>query len=165
MKRIGIVLLLTVGCLLLGCRKSTSYTGKDGTKATVTQSGKSTEVTVQGKDGTKVQVSEGGNLALPDAFPKDVPVYPGATITTNVTVKDGMQVVFKTADPASKVATFYNDTLKSGGFEIEAAMNTEQGSMLTGKKGNRTVIVTTSRDSNGTIFTLMVHSEEQPTKE
>jgi hypothetical protein len=105
MKCFGIVLLLAIGCLL-GCRKSTSYTAKDGTKATVTQGGKSTEVTIQGKDGTKVQVSEGGNLALPDAFPKDVPVYPGATVTANVTVKDGMQVVFKTADSISEIAAF-----------------------------------------------------------
>jgi hypothetical protein len=164
MKRSGIVLLLAIGCLF-GCRKSTSYTAKDGTKATVTQSGKSTEVTIQGKDGTKVQVSEGGNLALPDAFPKDVPVYPGANITANVTVQDGMQVVFKTADSAGKVATFYNDKLKSGGFEIEATMNTEQGSMVTGKKGNRTVLVTTARDSDGTTITLMIRSEKEAKSE
>lgn len=165
MKRVGIVLVLAVGCLIPGCRKSTTYTDKDGTKATVTQSGKNTEVTIQGKDGTKVQVSGGGNLALPEAFPKDVPVYPGATITANATVKDGVQVVLKTADPINKVAAFYSDKLKAGGFEIESTMNTEENSMLTAKKGNRTVMVTTSRDSDGTMFTLMVHTEEPPAKE
>jgi hypothetical protein len=165
MQRAGIVLVLVVGCFLVGCRRSTSYTAKDGTRATVTQNGKSTEVTIQGKDGAKVQVSGEGNLALPDAFPKDVPVYPGAAVTANVTTKDGMQVMFKTTDSASKVAAFYNEKLKAGGFEIEATMNTGQGSMVTGKKDNRNVMVTTGGDSGGTVITLLVRSEEHPRKE
>jgi hypothetical protein len=165
MQRAGIVLVLVVGCFLVGCRRSTSYTAKDGTRATVTQSGKTAEVTIQGKDGAKVQFSGGGNLALPDAFPKDVPVYPGATVTVSAAAKDGMQVVLKTADSPNKVAAFYNEKLKAGGYEIQATVNMGQGSMVTGKKDNRTVMVSTGADSEGAVITLHVQSEEQPAKE
>ena len=161
MKRAGIVLLLAVGCFLPACRKSTTFTGKDGTQATVTKTGKGTEVTIHGKDGAKVQISEGGDLALPETFPKDIPIYPGAKITANVTVNDGAQVAFQTPDSAGKVVSFYTEKLKAGGFAIEATVNTKESSMVTGKKDNRTVMVMAAGESDGTRISLMVHSEKK----
>ncbi len=161
MKRAGILCAVAIACLLPGCRKSTTYTGRDGTKATVTKTGEGTDVTIQGKDGTQVRISEGGNLALPESFPKDVPTYPGAKVTANVTVNDGVQVSFQTPDSATKVVDFYAEKLKAGGFTMETTMNTEASSMVTAKKDKRTVMVMAGRESDGTRITLMVHSEKK----
>ena len=159
MKRSGILLALAVVCVVVGCRRSTSYTAKDGIQATVTQSGKSTEVTIQGKDGAKMQFSGEGGLAVPDGFPKDVPVYPGSTVTMSMAAKDGMHVALKTADPSGKVVAFYNEKLKASGWEIEATMNTGESSMVSGKKDKRSVVAVTGRDSDGTTITLTVQPE------
>ena len=152
----GILVALAVVCAVAGCRKSTTYTAKDGTRATVSQSGK---VTVESKDG-KMQVSGEGGLALPDDFPKDVPVYPGSTVTMSMAAKDGTHVTLKSADPASKVVAFYKEKLKENGWEIETTMNTEEMSMVSGKKEKRTVMAMTNRDSGGSIVSLTVQQEK-----
>jgi hypothetical protein len=159
MKRVGTVLLLVVACSLAGCRKSVTYTDKEGTKHTVTQSGKGSQVTIEGKEG-KVQVSGEGGLALPEGFPKDVPIYPGSTIAVSAAVQNGMHVSLKTADPSTKVAAFYKEKLKAEGWEIETTMNTEDSSMVVGKKDKRSVAVVAGRDSDGSTVNLTVQSEK-----
>lgn len=159
MKRAGIVLLLVVACSLIGCRKSRTHTAKDGTKATVTESGKGSKITIEGKEG-KFQASGEGGLALPDGFPKDIPVYPGSTVTMSVDVKDGMQVMLKTADPANKVFDFYKENLKSGGWAIETSVNTEANSTVVGKKDKRTAMVMANRESKGATIMLTVQTEK-----
>jgi hypothetical protein len=159
MKRVGMVLLLVVACSPVGCRKSATYTDKDGTTHTVTQSRKGSQVTIEGKEG-KVQVSGEGGLALPDGFPKDVPIYPGSTIAVSAAVKDGMHVALKTADPSTKVAAFYKEKMKTEGWAIEAATNTEESSMLVGKKDKRTLAVMTGRDSDGASVNLTLQTEQ-----
>ena len=160
MRRAGIVVLLMVGCVAVGCRKSKSYTAPDGTRATVTENGKGNQITIEGKDGAKVQVSGEGGLALPEGFPSDVPVYPGSTVTMSMAAKDGMHVALKSADAPSKVAKFYTEKLKTSGWEIETTMNTEDGSMISGKKGKRSVMAAANKDSGGAIVTLTVSKEE-----
>jgi hypothetical protein len=160
MKRVGMLLVLAAGCLVIGCRKSTTITTKDGTRATVTNSGKTTEVTIEGKNGAKMKFAGEGGLALPEGFPKDVPVYPGSTVTMGITTKEGIQVALKTADPANKVATFYNEKLKGNGWSIETTMNTGDGSMVTAKKDKRTVVAVMSRDSDATTISLTVQNEQ-----
>ncbi|MCR4412295.1 MAG: hypothetical protein NUV77_07700 [Thermoguttaceae bacterium] len=152
MKHIATVLVLIAGCLVPGCRKSTTYKAEDGTRATVTERGKNTEVTIEGKDGAKVRLSSGGNVALPEGFPKDVPIYPGSTVTLSVSTKDGAQVGLKTADPRAKVAEFYKAQLKSQGWEIETTLDSDQGAMLAGKKGKNTVAAMVNSDSEGTMI-------------
>lgn len=159
MKRVGIVLLLVVACSLVGCRKSRTYTAKDGTQATVTESGKGSQVTIEGKEG-KVQMSGEGGLALPEGFPKDIPIYPGSTVTMSVKVEDGMQVTLKTGDPASKAADFYKEKLKADGWAIEMTANTEETSTVVGKKDKRTAMVMANRESNGTMIMLTVQTEK-----
>jgi hypothetical protein len=126
----------------------------------VTESGKNTEVTVEGKDGAKVRLSSGGNVSLPEGFPKDVPIYPGSTVTLSVSTKEGVQVGLKTADAPAKVADFYKAQLKSQGWEIETTLDSEQGSMLVGKKQKTTVTAMVNSDSGGTMIMLTVQREE-----
>jgi len=156
MKRVGLCLALAVGCLAIGCRKSTTVVDKDGTRATVTQSGGGAELKIEGKGGLRAQMNEKGGVALPDGFPKDVPIYPGSAVTMSASTKDGMQVVLKTPDPSDKVAAFYKEKLKGAGWELETSLSGEGSSMVSGKKDQRSVGAVVGRDSGGSAVTLMI---------
>jgi len=82
-------------------------------------------------DGGKVSFEEGGKL--PEGFPKDFPVYPGAKVvssfTANTDGKDGMSVVWETGDAVNKVSSFYKTNLVSNGWKISATF--EQGDSMT----------------------------------
>jgi len=55
--------------------------------------------------------------ALPEKFPKDVPVYPNATIDAAVTGRGGI-VIWKTSDPLPKVQRYYTEQLNAKGWHV-----------------------------------------------
>ena len=62
------------------CKRSSTYTTKDGSM-TVEQKGKEvSSMTFTGKDGQKVTMDLGGGAKIPADYPKDVPVYDGAKV-------------------------------------------------------------------------------------
>jgi len=75
---------------------------------TVNQNG---SVEIQGQDG---KANFSSKAELPAEWPKDIPVYPGATVITSYAVKGDDQVVsvhFQTTDSAEKVVNYYKDNL------------------------------------------------------
>jgi hypothetical protein len=121
-----------------GCGgKTTTVTGPDGEKATVSQQGDNVEVTVRGKDGEKATYSSGRSVALPEGFPKDVPLYPGAKVTMSGKQGEGMMVMLTSGDDVQKIAGFYEAKLKENGWEIETSANIGEGSMFAAKKEKR----------------------------
>jgi hypothetical protein len=155
-----IVLSLAIG-VCVGCGRSRTYTGAEGEKATVTQKGDTVEVKVKGKRGEEVRYSSGGaGVALPDGFPKDVAIYPKATVVTSATVEKAMTAMLKTADSAQKAEAFYKDKLKENGWKIESSMNMPQGMMLHGKKESRSLTVVISAEANETMINLTVADEK-----
>lgn len=117
-------------------------TGPDGQKVTGTQKGDKVEYTVDGPDGKKATWSSGtAGVALPEGFPKDVPLYPGATVA--VAGKDGktMTVLLKTKDGIEKSHNYYNAELKQKGWTIETSANFGEGAMFAAKKETRRLTV------------------------
>jgi hypothetical protein len=161
MKRICCVVLVLMVGASAGCKRSTTVTGPKGEKVTVTQKGAAIEGTATGPGGEKVRWSSGeGGVALPDDFPKDVAVYPKATVVTSTSVKKQMTATLKTADPAEKATAFYKDKLKENGWTIESTMNIGNMSMLHGVKAGRKVTVSVTKDSDQTMIVLAVDNEE-----
>ena len=120
-------------------------TGPDGQKITGTQKGDKVEYTVDGTDGKKVAWSGGAaGVDLPEGFPKDVPLYPGATNTVSVKEGKSTSVVLKSNDESKKVRDFYASKLKENGWTIETAADIEQGSMFSAKKDKRRLSVVMS---------------------
>ena len=161
MNRLSILLLVLASCLWIGCgRKSTTVTDPEGGKATVTQTGDGTEVTITGAKGETVRIagSESG-VALPEGFPKDVPIYTGAKVTTSAKTNEMTTVVLTTADPVTKVADFYGEKLKANGWDVQAAMNTGEGGMVTATKGKSTCTVYVARSDKETTVSLGVVKE------
>jgi hypothetical protein len=152
MKRLAAILMLLVFCAV-GCgRKTTTSTAPDGSKATVTPKADGSEVTVTGPKGETVRVATGkSNVALPEGFPKDVPIYSPANVTTSAKVQNTMSVVLATADEGAKVLGFYSEQLKAGGWQMGGTMNSDQGGMLSATKGESTCTIYVGHDEQTTV--------------
>jgi hypothetical protein len=160
MYRMYLIFLFGFFLLGMGCGRSKTYIGPDGEKTVVTQKGDNTEVTFTGNKGEKVLFSSNEQgVPLPDNFPKDAPIYPGATITMNSSTPDGMMVMLKTKDSLKQVKEFYQNKLKEQGWEQETSFNTRQGATLANTKGDRTLAVTISSGEE-TIIQLIAMPEK-----
>lgn len=155
-----VVMLTVLVALAVGCGKGEkTYKTSEGD---VTIKQKSGEATYEGttKEGKfKVAVSDKG-VALPDNFPKDVPVLKGATVKVAMAQGKQMMVHLLVPGSISDVAKSYQDGLKAQGWEIDATMNMGESSMVTAKKGNRQCAVVAGKDSNGTMVQLTVSGED-----
>jgi len=160
MCRTCITLLLGIALFGMGCGRTKTYTGPDGEKVTVSKKNGNAEFTFTGKKGEKIQLSANEQgTSLPDNFPKDAPIYPGATVAMSTTMPDGMMVMLKSADSMKQVKEFYEKTLKEQGWENESSFNTPQGATMANKKDKRTLAVTIN-SGNETVIQLIVTQEK-----
>jgi len=132
-----VLAVILVGAYLLGrviTRKAGDFlagrvlSGITGGNVKVDESGG--KATFENSEG-KVSFEEGGEL--PEGFPKDFPVYPGAKVvssfTANTDGKDGMSVVWETGDSVEAVSGFYKSNLVANGWKVSATF--EQGDSTT----------------------------------
>ena len=123
-------------------QKTLVMTGNDGKDVTVSAAGNG-NVTLKSNDST---LTFGANGSKPP--PSWVPVYPGSSTEANYSAQtpqgNQFQFSFKTKDPVAKVIQYYQDSFKSGGFNVTQAVSAETGGMVSvedaGKK--RTSVVT-----------------------
>jgi hypothetical protein len=159
MSRIYFTLLLAGVFAAGGCGHSDSYTGPNGEKVTVSKDGKSIDVKTE-KGSSKINVSTGDKgIALPDNFPKDAPVYPGAIALSSVNSNDGMMVTLQTADSADKVAEYYAKELKGQGWTTESEVKLPQGTTYVNKKEKRNLSVSIT-GGDKTMIMLIVAAEK-----
>ena len=139
MKHIWMAAVILAIWLLTGCGRSTSVASEDGSSVSVSENGDGVEFTLRSGDAGDVHVvaNESG-VSLPEDFPKDVPTYPGATVTASTTMPQGMNVSLKTADPVSKVVSFYQKHLKANGWKVQTALNGPERNMAIARKDGRT---------------------------
>ena len=152
----GITGVIVVLSLAGGCgKKEQNISVPGGGSAKVTQSGSSTtvEVSSQGEK-LKVTASDKG-VALPDKFPADVPIMPGATIKMAASSGEGLSVSFSVAASQADALKYYQDNLKAQGWEIEATMTMGDAAMLSAKKGKRECAVNVAKEGSGSMVQLM----------
>lgn len=133
------------GLTALGCDLITE-------KITQKVTEKAIERTIEEKTGGEVQVNEGslsfkndkGTVALgagakvPDGWPQDVPLYPGAKVTAAMSNEAQIVLGLETSDSPEQAVAFYKDKLS--GMKQEAAMNTTQQQMLVYKDGTQRMV-------------------------
>lgn len=152
------IALATVAAITFGCGKSDTYKVKD---SEVTVNKKDGQVTFESasKDG-KVTVTAGKEgVALPDGFPKDVPIYKGAVVQVASTQGKMMLVHLSVSAPVADALKYYQDQLKEQGWEISSTMNMGEGSMLAAKKGERQCTALVMKQDKGTMVQLSVTQE------
>ena len=149
------IILVALAAITFGCGKSSTYKTKDGEVTVDKSAGK---VTFEGtsKDG-KVTISTSKNgVALPDNFPKDVPIYKGAVVQVASTQGKTMMVHFTVDAAAGDALKYYQDELKSQGWQIDSTMNMGEGSMLIAKKGDRQCSALVMKQDRGAMVQLSV---------
>ena len=75
--------------------------------------------------------------ALPEDFPSDVPIYPGAKIGPSISMPgEGVFATFQTDDAVDAILTHYRSELAKNGWSV---VDTAEGDGLEGTKGGRSV--------------------------
>ncbi len=161
MKKNSLTVLCVFALLVLGCGEKTTVSTPSG-EIKMTQKGDA--ITFEMKDqGEKMKVAISGSdkgVALPDKFPSDFPVMPGAIVKVAIATGEGMSVQFSVKASQADAVKFYEENLKAKGWKIEASMNTGASSMLSAKKGNRECVLNVVTEGGGSIVQVMVPSEK-----
>lgn len=103
-------------------------------------------------------------LALPDDFPKDIPLVKDADLmAVQELANDSRNVVFSIPDTeAPKVFTFYKDSMKGSGWDVTQEYQGNDQSFLSFKKGKTITNMSVSKDprSGKRIVAIMYYEEE-----
>ncbi|HEX5218178.1 MAG TPA: hypothetical protein VFZ59_01305, partial [Verrucomicrobiae bacterium] len=118
-------LVITLAILLMataGCKKSETIETADG-KVKVNESGDTTRIEMESKDGKATLVASETQVAIPDTFPKDVPILKGAV--PKMTMSQGKSEILHLELPqnVAEVNKEYQEKLKAEGWTIESSMN------------------------------------------
>jgi hypothetical protein len=164
---IHLVLLALVVCLagLVGCGRKTNeaVAEKAMENAIAKQTGGKADVDIK-KDSIRIQTKEGemtmsagGNATVPSGFPKDVWVYPGATVKMALEVPEGYTLNLATKDAVAKVSEAYLKEMTARDWTKEMSMDMGGNSMLGFKKEGRALnLVISSEEKEGTHISLTV---------
>lgn len=151
--------MLAVPLIIGGCGKSPEEKAiekfvekKSGGKVSVDMS--QGKVTVKEGNAT---ITSGGNVKVPDAFPKDVPVYPDTEILSSVASSDIVHLTLISKDSIEKIVASYKEKMKQGGWK-------ETGSFAIGgntvtmayEKDNRNATIAVSQDKGKSAIQLQV---------
>ena len=156
---------LIVSCvfalLAFGCGKETTVSTPAG-QATVTQKGNVTNIEMKSSKGEKVNVSASDKgVALPENFPNDIPVMPGAIVKMAIATGGNLSVHFSVKAAPADAMKFYEENLKAKGWKIDATMNMGDASMVSAVKEKRKCVLNIAKeDGGGTIVQVMVPGEK-----
>ena len=147
--------LIALLALSFGCGKSSTYETKDGQVKIEEKSGQATyEVTT--KEGKLKMATGDKSVPLPDNFPKDVPIYKGAVVKMAASQSGQLIVHLHVTASCADAAKFYQEQLKSQGWEIDTSMNMGDTGMVTAKKAGRQCAVVIAKQDDGTVIQLSV---------
>lgn len=118
--------------LLVAALAALAFVSGCGDKEHVAVNTKNAKVTVAGGD---------GSVALPDNFPKDVPIMPGGSVKAVIKTQDVTSVSATMSASPQEVAKYYQDNLAGQGWKIESTLATGNVTMLSAAKDKREVTV------------------------
>ena len=139
-----------------GCGKEEKTIATPGGTVKVTKSGSTTSVEVGGKDGKVTVASNEKGVALPDKFPADVPVMPGATVKMAVTVGENFSIHLGTPASQADVAKYYDENLKAKGWQVDPVASVGELTIVAAKKGERKLGINIVKEGSGSVLQLTV---------
>jgi hypothetical protein len=109
--------------------------------------------------GLEATIGEGA--AIPEDFPSDVPIYPGARPTATMSeAGEGTLVTFDIDDGPEKVYDFYQQKFSDGGWEIASSASMGGQWMISALKDQRAAHVSIAGDGSGTQLGIAVAKAE-----
>jgi hypothetical protein len=101
-------------------------------------------------DETGLSMSMGDEAAIPEDFPQDIPLYPGARPTATMSEDgEGTLVTFDIDDGPEKVYDFYQQKLADGGWEIASSASMGGQWMISALKGERAAHISIAGEGSG----------------
>lgn len=130
--------------------------GKKNAGEVTISHGSGDTVEIKDKDGKVAVTASDKGVALPDDFPKDMPLMKDAVVQMVAGAGDNRIVMFAVGAPVAEVLAFYQENLKAQGWKIDATTNTGEGAMLNATKAGRQALVTISKNGKETAIQLTV---------
>lgn len=132
--------------------------GKTGIKTNLQDLEKGKMTFTDPKTGSKVDIGSG---KIPDTFPKDFPIYPGAIVTSAMSGSEkgksnGFWVTLSTADALDKVVSYYTGKLQAAGWETTANYSAGGTSTQTVTKGNLNGSLAVTREGDAKETQIMI---------
>ena len=159
MNKIPWAIVPAVVALAVGCGKSDTYESSDGT-VKIKQEGDTAKYEVVTKEGKVTMSASDTEVAIPDTFPKDVPILKGAVAKLSMSQGKSEVLHLHVAGSMADVAKEYQDKLKDEGWEIESTMNMGDTSMVHAKKANRQCSAVVMKDDEGGSLIQLTVTEE-----
>lgn len=95
------------------------------------------QVAVNTKD-AKITVAGGdASVALPDTFPKDVPIMPGGSVKSVIKTANVTTVAVTTTASPQAAAKYYQDSLSGQGWKVDKVMAVNDVTMIAAEKDQR----------------------------
>jgi hypothetical protein len=117
------------------------------------------------KTGAKVDIGSG---KVPDTFPKDFPLYPGAKVVSAMSGNEsgknnGFWLTMTTTDSLAKVEAFYKTQFTAGGWTVSSTFTTGGTTSETVEKGQWSGSLAISEDSSSkeTQIVIILGQKEQ----
>jgi hypothetical protein len=128
------------------------------------------QVRVQARTPTQPAVAAaagtpGPVAAVPEDFPKDVPIYKDATVTqVQKLANNAHNVIFSSAAPLTDVFNFYQDSMGKGGWKVTQQFQRPNHAFMSFQKGNMIANLTVAEDVHhpGQQVIAIMYEEQQP---
>jgi hypothetical protein len=123
----------------------------------------SKSMVIIGDNGEQVKI---GASATGSSMPSWVPVYPGSSVEGQYSAQTAegntANFTFKTSDAADKITSYYQDQLKSAGFNVTLMSSGGQGGMLSAEDADkkRTILVAVGPSGPQTVANLTVSEKK-----
>lgn len=136
---------------------------KTGVDVSQVQNGKMTFTDT--KTGAEVNVGGG---TVPDAFPKDFPLYPGAKVTSSLSgaqsgKNGGFWLTMTTADSVDRVSAYYKTQLAVNGWTITATYTANGTVTETATKNGWSGSLALTTDSSKTTQIVIILGQDEAT--
>ncbi|MBN1633406.1 MAG: hypothetical protein JW917_04490 [Ignavibacteria bacterium] len=116
MKKLFVILFISVFIFSFGCGK------KDEKSAGDTEKTESTESTEKSDEKVDTKIGDLGiSSGLPDDYPSDIPQPKSGKCLGYLTSSEGTVVTFETEEPFSDIVTQYKEELKNNGYKEESS--------------------------------------------
>ena len=173
--RMGGLVALACGCALAsGCDKIAEKVAQKATEAAVErslekQTGAQVDLNSDGKGSISVR-SDKGNVEInggkvPDNWPKDVPLYPGARVDVSMSNDQTQMLSLITSDSPSQAVEFYKAKLASLKLEANIALEKQTALSYLDPSG-RQIQLSIGKESGGdgpnTQIALIVKAPKTP---
>ena len=159
--------LIEKGLAAQGVKAKVNLSGENGSFTTLDADGQEHTLqiegeglTVKGPDGVTTFRSMGAGH-MPEDFPQDVFVYPGARVVSSMSFPNGNMLALESSATLRDIITTVTTEMQAKGWTQKSSMDMGETAMLTFGKDTRATSMIIQSDNNLTTIQITVAAEEK----